>query len=85
MKKIVIMALVVILAGCTARKKTIEKRTNAHNEVELNGHSYWFVTVGSVSGHSIGTVSQLVHDPDCWRCEERLDSIVRAVLRSEGD
>jgi len=85
MKKLFILAAVLLLASCSSREKEIKKATDGPNKVEVNikGHSYYMPTVGHVSGQSAGFISQLVHDPECKRCAVIRDSVLRTVIREE--
>ncbi len=85
MKKLLILAAVLLLASCSSREKQIKKETEGPHKVEvrIQGHLYYMPTVGHVSGQSAGFVNQLVHDPDCKRCDVIRDSVLRAIIREE--
>lgn len=88
MKKIIIIAALAVLAGCDVkdakyrRKKELNYAAN-HEVMEINGHDYWVPVVGTVSGQSNGTTWQVVHMPDCRRCAEIRDSVIRKIISEE--
>ena len=84
MKKIAFVVAVIALVGCTTRKEKIAKEQVGNRaDIELNGHDYWLPTVGIVSGQSNGSISQLVHNPDCHKCQMQSDSLISSVIREE--
>ena len=83
-KTVVFIAAVIVLAGCISRKDRLSKEKICHhNYMELQGHEYWTPTVGSVSGQSSGSIFQLVHLPECQKCREQQDSLVRTAIHDE--
>jgi hypothetical protein len=84
-KTILLSAVAMVIFGCTSRQEAVKKATAGSTkiEVEINGHEYWLPTVGNVSGQSNGYISQLVHNPDCRRCAEKRDSVIRSIIRVE--
>ncbi len=85
MKKLILLVAAVMIVGCHSREEGVRKEVKYRDKMELmiNGHQFWFPVVGSVSGQSGGTVQQLVEDPDCKRCAEIRDSVIRRVVREE--
>lgn len=85
MKKVLVfIATVIMLTNCTSRKTQLTKQQIGHqNCVEIQGHDYWLPTVGSVTGQSNGSISQLVHLPECQKCRRQHDSIIHSIVREE--
>ena len=85
MKKLILLVAAVMIVGCHSREEGVRKEVESRHkmELEINGHQFWFPVVGNVSGQSYGSVQQLVHDPDCKRCAEIRDSVIRRVVREE--
>ena len=85
MKKIILLAAVLLSVSCSSREKQIKDETEGSHKMELfiQGHHYYMPTVGHVSGQSAGFIHQVVHDPDCERCAAVRDSVLREIIREE--
>lgn len=84
MKKLIIIAALAVLTGCNAEhdEKVLNKSVN-HRTMVIKGHDYWVPVVGRVSGQSVGYVEQVIHMPDCKRCAEIRDSVIRKIISEE--